>query len=290
MVRTDLKDFVPRHEFFVGIDSDGTVFNSMEIKHTHVFSPIAVEIWNLQPIQEEFYAAAQAINLYSSDRGINRFAGLLKTFDCLTAKYKDIKIIEKLPEYSSLRDFVESGGPASNQSLEDFLLNREDAFLRQVLVWSRKADDLFARLTKGLKPFSLVKQSLKLMRRQADLMVVSSASLPALIRDWDAAGIMSYIDIIAGQEAGSKSLQLFTTTYNKYVPEHVLMIGDAPGDLAAAKRNGALFYPIIPGKEDHCWEILRQEAYNKFINGEYQGAYQDNLLVEFSRILELRQK
>ncbi|MCY4570231.1 MAG: hypothetical protein OXD49_18235, partial [Candidatus Poribacteria bacterium] len=33
-----LYDFQPQHEFFVGIDSDGCVFNSMEVKHNDCFS------------------------------------------------------------------------------------------------------------------------------------------------------------------------------------------------------------------------------------------------------------
>ena len=33
-----LYDFEPQHEFFVGIDSDGCVFNSMEVKHNDCFS------------------------------------------------------------------------------------------------------------------------------------------------------------------------------------------------------------------------------------------------------------
>jgi hypothetical protein len=34
-----LKDFQPRHEFFVGIDSDGSVFDTMGIKQRECFCP-----------------------------------------------------------------------------------------------------------------------------------------------------------------------------------------------------------------------------------------------------------
>jgi len=34
-----LVDFKPKHEFFVGIDSDGCAFDTMEIKHKECFTP-----------------------------------------------------------------------------------------------------------------------------------------------------------------------------------------------------------------------------------------------------------
>ena len=42
--RQDLMDFRPQHSFFVGIDSDGCVFDSMEPKHKECFCPVTVEI------------------------------------------------------------------------------------------------------------------------------------------------------------------------------------------------------------------------------------------------------
>ena len=38
------------------------------------------------------------------------------------------------------------------------------------------------------------------------------------------------------------------------------MVGDAPGDLKAAKANKALFYPINPGSEDASWKRFHDEA------------------------------
>lgn len=32
------------------------------------------------------------------------------------------------------------------------------------------------------------------------------------------------------------------------------MIGDAPGDLKAARGNGALFFPVNPGDEEESWK------------------------------------
>ena len=35
-----LRDFKPTKEFFIGIDSDGCIFDSMEIKHKECFAPM----------------------------------------------------------------------------------------------------------------------------------------------------------------------------------------------------------------------------------------------------------
>ena len=45
-----LIDFQPKHEFFVGIDSDGCAFDAMEIKHKECFIPNTIKHWGLQPV------------------------------------------------------------------------------------------------------------------------------------------------------------------------------------------------------------------------------------------------
>ena len=63
------------------------------------------------------------------------------------------------------------------------------------------------------------------------------------------------------------------------------MIGDAPGDMKAARANNALFYPINPGHEEVSWERFYKEAFDKFIAGDYDGAYEDQVVAEFEALL-----
>ena len=65
----------------------------------------------------------------------------------------------------------------------------------------------------------------------------------------------------------------------------VLMVGDAPGDLKAARANDALFFPIIPGSEDEAWRRFHNEALDRFFRGQYAGAYERKLVEEFDRRL-----
>ena len=84
---------------------------------------------------------------------------------------------------------------------------------------------------------------------------------------------------------GKKTQHLEYTTKGKYEPEHVLMIGDAPGDMKAAKANNALFYPINPGDEEKSWQRFHDEALDKFINGQYAGSYEEKVIAEFDKYL-----
>ena len=64
-------------------------------------------------------------------------------------------------------------------------------------------------------------------------------------------------------------------------PQHVLMVGDAPGDMKAAKANDVLFYPILPGREVESWKRFHDEAFDTFIKGQYAGDYEARLIAEF---------
>ena len=69
--------------------------------------------------------------------------------------------------------------------------------------------------------------------------------------------------------------------------EKILMIGDALGDLKAARDNQALFYPINPGAEEESWKRFRDEALGRFFAGTYAGAYEQERVAEFdSRLPE----
>lgn len=67
----------------------------------------------------------------------------------------------------------------------------------------------------------------------------------------------------------------------KYDPAKVLMVGDAPGDMRAAKANDALFYPVIPGREAESWQRFGDEAIDRFLADRYGGDYEQRLIDDF---------
>jgi hypothetical protein len=84
---------------------------------------------------------------------------------------------------------------------------------------------------------------------------------------------------------GTKTEHLAMASQNRYPPHRLLMIGDAPGDLKAARANGALFYPVIPAHEEESWSKLFEEALGRFFNETYAGEYETTLVEEFEEYL-----
>lgn len=280
--REELAGFRPRREFFIGIDSDGTAFDSMNIKHKQAFIPAALKAWDFGNAAGEFQKLMEHINLYSESRGCNRFIGLLAAFDMLERNTGPETKFNTAP----LREFVKKSDVLSNNALAAWMKEKPAPFLDDVYRWSLEADRLFGEHTRGLLPFVNVVPAIKLMAENADIMVVSSASGKGLDKDWGYSGLAEYTALIAGQELGSKKDQLSLGSSGKYPPEKVLMVGDAPSDLDAATAVGASFYPISPGKEEESWLRLLKEGLPKFFSGSYRGVYEQRLIADFRNGLE----
>src|SRR5258707_2257280 len=78
-----LRDLKPAKEFFVGIDSDGCIFDSMEIKHKECFTPMFIKHFNLQAVSKYAREVWEFVNLYSKTRGANRFPALVRALNLL---------------------------------------------------------------------------------------------------------------------------------------------------------------------------------------------------------------
>ncbi|WP_210513342.1 HAD family hydrolase [Natronogracilivirga saccharolytica] len=281
-----MKKLKIQHEFFIGIDSDGCVFDTMEIKHKECFIPNIIKHWNLQAVSKYARDAAEFVNLYSKWRGINRFPALVMSFDLLREWDEVKKRGRSIPEVPELRKFIDSGRPLSNSSFKEYIeeVGTNDE-LKTALEWSNAVNQTVDDMVYGMPPFPYVRESLEKMNGTADMMVVSATPTDALEKEWSENEIDNQVRLIAGQEMGPKKQHLQLAATGKYKPEHILMIGDAPGDMNAAKANNALFYPIMPGNEDASWQRFYDEASDRFIRGEYAGSYEENLIQEFLDIL-----
>src|SRR6184192_3207621 len=78
-----LRDFKPTKELFVGIDSDGCIFDSMEIKHKECFTPMFIKHFQLQAVSKYAREVWEFVNLYSKTRGANRFPALSRALNLL---------------------------------------------------------------------------------------------------------------------------------------------------------------------------------------------------------------
>jgi len=281
----ELKGFKPKHEFFVGIDSDGCAFDTMELKHKECFIPNIIKYYDLQPVSKFARAAAEFVNLYSKWRGINRFPALVMVFDLLKDWDEVARRKAAIPEAKEIREFIDSGVPLGNPELEKRVREKGSAELKATLEWSKAVNASIADMVHGVPPFPFVRESLEKMSKWADIICVSATPGEALRREWEEHDIARFAAVIAGQEMGSKAEHIGFAAKGKYPPERILMVGDAPGDLKAARANGALFYPVNPGHEDESWEFFVGEALDVFREGRYAGAYEARLIERFEALL-----
>ena len=280
-----LKEFKPKYGFFVGIDSDGCAFDTMEIKHKECFIPNIIKYFDLQAVSKYARQAAEFVNLYSKWRGINRWPALIKVFDLLAQRKEVAQRKAKVPEVGRLREWIAGETKLGNPALVREIERTPDAVLSHALEWSLSVNVDIAEMVKGVGPFPYMRESLEKVMPQADIIVVSQTPTEALVREWDEHKINEFTELIAGQEMGTKAEHIQFAASGKYEPDHMLMIGDAPGDLEAARHNDALFYPINPGSEEQSWKDFYEEGFDRFIKGQYAGSYQDGLIAEFEKIL-----
>ena len=280
-----LKDFKPKHKHFVGIDSDGCAFDTMEIKQKECFIPNIIKHWQLQAISKYTREAAEFVNLYSEWRGINRWPALLMVFDLLRERPEVQRRRVQIPDVASLRAFAKSGKPLSNQSLKEEVQRTGDPILTKALAWSEAVNAAIEDMVKGVPPFPFMRESLEKLNDHVDAVVVSQTPTEALVREWQEHDIDRYVEIIAGQEMGTKSEHIKFASEGRYERDRVLMIGDALGDYKAARDNHACFFPVNPGGEEESWQRFHDEGIDKFLNGKFAGEYEQSLFADFKKHL-----
>jgi len=257
----------------------------MEIKHKECFCPNIIKHWNLQAVSKYAREAVEFVNLYSKWRGVNRWPALVMVFDLLRERPEVRARGVEVTQAPKLREFIKSGKPLSNDGLKAYMAEHPDPELERAMAWTNGVNATIADIVHGVPPFPFVRESLEALQTQADMVVVSATPGDALKREWEEHGIDKYARVIAGQEMGSKKQHLALAAKGKYPSDHILMIGDAPGDMEAARGNGALFFPVNPGHEEGSWERFYKEALGKFISGQYAGTYEAKLIDEFDKLL-----
>jgi phosphoglycolate phosphatase-like HAD superfamily hydrolase len=281
----ELREFTPSHDYFIGIDSDGCVFDSMEVKQKEFFIPNALKYFNLFPVSKVVRETWEFVNLYSVHRGGNRFISMLKVFELLGMREEIVESGYKLPDLTPLREWVEKETRLGNTSLRKYYEDNKDKRLEPVIKWSETVNREIGEWLHDIPPFLHAKTAIEKISAFTDILVVSQTPLEALEHEWLANDLKKYARIIAAQEHGTKAEHLALAAKSKYPDNRILMIGDAKGDLDAAKNNNVLFYPVIPGDEDHSWKRFLEEGLDRFVNGEFAGSYEDLLIKTFRNSL-----
>ncbi len=283
--QSGFKNFKPVHDFFIGVDSDGCVFDTMEVKQKEFFIPNALKHFSLFPISKILRETWEFVNLYSIHRGGNRYISIIKVFDLLNERIDIKNPAYSLPDLTSLKEWVKHETKLDTESLKKYYESHSDPSLANVIRWTEAVNSDIRQWLQKIPPFTNALTAIKMASSKADLAIVSQTPLEAISREWEENNMISYIKLIAGQEQGTKTEQIERAAKGKYPDDRILMIGDATGDITAARENNILFFPIIPGREDISWERFIDEGFDRFISGKFAGTYEDSLQKEFIKSL-----
>lgn len=275
MMSNPFSEFRKKKEYLICIDSDGCAIDSMDIKHIRCFGPCMVAEWGMDDCRDEILKRWNQINLYSMTRGINRFKGLaaaLEEADKTCFKIEDVQTFVK---------WAKESDELSNEALQKAIDETGSICMKKALNWSRQVNLAITELPKeDVKPFEHVRDVIPALHKNCDIAIVSSANYEAVKEEWSRFGLLKDVDILLAQNAGSKKSCIEKLLEYGYAKKHVLMAGDAPGDMDAAKSNGVFYYPILVSHEAASWEQL-EEAVDKLKNGTFAGEYQAELEQKF---------
>lgn len=271
-----LSEYKKKKDFLVCVDSDGCAMDTMDIKHIRCFGPCMVAEWGLEEWKDEILSRWNDINLYTMTRGINRYKGLSIALTEINEKYTAIKALDTLTHW------VEESPELSNGALEKAIAANDSISLKKALSWSKAVNASINQLPDEEKlPFEGVKEALAFAHEKVDVAIVSSANLDAVLEEWERYGLLDHTDIVLAQDSGSKTFCIGELLKAGYARDHVLMCGDAPGDLDAAKKNEVFYYPILVRHEAESWQEFMGKAVSKLLDGSYGGAYQQEKIDAF---------
>ena len=334
-----LRALQKQHDFFIGIDSDGCTFDTMEVKHKYCFVVAVLQAFGLAALARILRDVWDFVNLNSKSRGCNRWLALRATFQHLIhlTPYDRFKPFLQA-HLGVIEDFIQAADASeqihlSNDGLLLFAASRlqspsaklladcivadpvtlamspmgkkitaagtdPESCLVRLIFWTHLVNGLVAVRVHDVPPFLYVRESLEKLGEKADIICVSATPFEALTREWEEHDIAKSAALICGQEQGKKAEHICLGTGGtldgkggvaqvgaRYPANHVLMIGDAPGDMKAARANSALFFPVNPGHEAESWQRFHDQAAAKFLAEEYAGAYEAELIAEFDACL-----
>ena len=267
-------------EYLICVDSDGCAMDTMDIKHFQCFGPCMVAEWKLFEWEEAILKRWNEVNLYTITRGINRFKGLAVALREINDTYCNIEGIEELEQW------VAESKELSNPALKKVIIEKDSAILKKAFVWSESVSTKINKLPFEVKkPFEGVKEALAFAHEYADIAIVSSANRQAVVEEWEYYGLLEHVDIIMAQDVGSKAYCIEEMLKKGYLPQNVMMVGDALGDYDAARKNGVFYFPILVRKEKESWTEFKETAVRKLMDKNFAGEFQEQKVEQFLKNL-----
>lgn len=278
-----LEAFSPKHNYLICFDSDGTVMDTMAVKHGQCLCPALIEVWGLEKWETPVTQLWHDINLHQITRGLNRFKALALVLRAVNDQYTPV---DGLPD---LEAWISSGATLSGDTLGPMATRSHSEILKKAFQWTEIVNEKIGLIPLAdKKPFPSAAKGLKAAAKFADIAVISTANRNALLDEWGEYDLLDYADLILAQDSGSKEYCIRELLKKGYSPTSILMVGDAPGDMEAAKQNGVCFFPMLCGHEKECWIELIDTGYSRFQAGGFDS-YEKERVNAFLENLGVRQ-
>src|SRR5450759_5432447 len=191
-----LRNLKPGHEFFIGIDSDGCVFDTMEVKQKEFFIPNALKYFDLFAVSKVLRETWEFVNLYSIHRGGNRFTSIIKVFELLSERKESREDGYRLPDLSSLQRWVKIETKLGNENLRKYFESNYNPDLEKVVRWTEAVNKDITKWLHNIPPFPHAKSAIEKMFSFADIIIVSQTPLEALDREWKENDLKKYVKAI----------------------------------------------------------------------------------------------
>ena len=143
----------PQKPFFVGIDSDGCVFDSMDIKHKECFAPQFINHFDLQAVSKYAREVWEFVNLYSTTRGVNRFNAVTRALDLLSERPEVRERGVEPIRLEGLRDWVARETKLGDATLREEVAVNPNEDLKRVFAWSEDVNQTIAKIVRNVPPF-----------------------------------------------------------------------------------------------------------------------------------------
>lgn len=263
------------------IDSDGCAIDSMNIKHEVAFSKCLIDVFSLNHIEEKVRKIWYKYNLFSQTRGQNRFLTLSYTLHEL-AEQGEISL-----NLSPLDKWIKESSALSNASLLEICTDLDHSnILHLALEWSLAVNRTIASIPKEkVNPFDNVSKALSLIPKSVVVDIISSANSTAVASEWKRFGLLEYVTRLFSQDDGSKSECIKMCIASGISPNSIIMCGDSPGDLEAARKNSVFFFPILVGREGESWQMFIDEVIPHINDVNWINDNQDKYIEMFNKNL-----
>ena len=226
--------------------------------------------------EKEILDRWNTVNLFSMSRGINRFLGLGMLLEEIDKTYTPIE------DASLFLSWAQSAQELSNATVLAKMEASGQEVFKKAYAWSIAVNKAITSLPDNVKvPFPGISEGLACAKKIANLGIISAANPEAVLEEWTQHQLMDYMDVSLAQDVGTKSYCIAKMLEFGFDTEKVVMVGDAPGDLAAAQENNILYFPILVRHEAESWVRFQTEMLDHLLSGTYRGAYQESLIESF---------